>query len=293
MGCVKLTAPRLVGEVRKMRMWTNLAVASVLVVLLSAFASAQEGLPAGADGAHDRLNNPSRHGEWVKVETGGGDVVNAWLVYPERDDKAPVVVVIHEIYGLTDWIRAVADQLAAEGFIAIAPDLLSGKGPDGGGSDSVDNDGARRLVRGLDDQEVVERLNGVAYYAIELPSASNDFAVIGFCWGGRTSFAYSTKQENLSAAVVYYGTAPPIGALDFMQAPVLGLYGGEDNRVNATIEATATEMQRLGQQYEFEIFEGAGHGFLRAQDRQNGANLKATEKAWPRTVAFLKKHLEF
>ena len=151
MGCVKLTAPRLVREVRKMRIWTNLAVANVLVVLLSAFASAQEGLPAGADGAHDKLNNSPRHGEWVKVETGGDDVVNAWLVYPERDDKAPVVVVIHEIYGLTDWIRAVADQLAAEGFIAIAPDLLSGKGPDGVGSDSVDNDGARRLVRGLDD----------------------------------------------------------------------------------------------------------------------------------------------
>ena len=111
----------LVGEVSEMRIWTNPAVASVLVVLLSAFASAQEVLPAGADGAHDKLNNSSRHGEWVKVETGGGDVVNAWLVYPERDDKAPVVVVIHEIYGLTDWIRAVADQLAAEGFIAIAP----------------------------------------------------------------------------------------------------------------------------------------------------------------------------
>ena len=283
----------LVGEVRKMRIWTNPAVASVLVVLLSAFASAQEVLPAGADGAHDRLNNSSRHGEWVKVETGGGDVVNAWLVYPERDDKAPVVVVIHEIYGLTDWIRAVADQLAADGFIAIVPDLLSGKGPDGGGSDSVDNDGARRLVRGLDDQEVVERLNGVADYAIDLPSASDDFAVIGFCWGGRTSFAYATKQKNLSAAVVYYGTAPSKEALDYVQAPVLGLYGGEDNRVNATIEATATEMQRLGRQFEFEIFEGAGHGFLRAQDRQNGANLKATEKAWPRTVAFLKEHLEF
>ncbi len=276
-----------------MRIWTNLAVASVLVVLLGAFASAQEDLPAGADGAHDRLNNSPRHGEWVKVETGGGDVVNAWLVYPERDDKAPVVVVIHEIYGLTDWIRAVADQLAAEGFIAIAPDLLSGKGPDGGGSDSVDNDGARRLVRELEDQEVVERLNGVAYYAMELPSASDDFAVVGFCWGGRTTFAYTTQQKNLSAAVVYYGTAPSKEALADVQAPVLGLYGGEDNRVNATVEPTAIEMHRLGLQYEFEIFGGAGHGFLRAQDRQNGANLKATEKAWPRTVAFLREHLEF
>ena len=276
-----------------MTIWTNLAAASLLVVLLSPFASAQENLPVGADGAHDRLNNSPRHGEWVKVETGGGDVVNAWLVYPERDDKAPVVVVIHEIYGLTDWIRAVADQLAAEGFIAIAPDLLSGKGPDGGGSDSVDNDGARRLVRGLADEEVVNRLNGVAYYAIGLPAASDDFAVIGFCWGGRTSFAYATQQKNLSAAVVYYGTAPAKEALDSVKAPVLGLYGGEDNRVNATVEPTATEMQRLGKQYEFEIFGGAGHGFLRAQDGQNGANLKATEKAWPRTVAFLKEHLEF
>jgi carboxymethylenebutenolidase len=262
-------------------------------VAVSAPVLAVEDLPAGADGAHDRLNNSPRHGEWVKVDVGGGDVVHAWLVYPERDDKAPVVVVIHEIYGLTDWVRAVADQLAAEGFIAIAPDLLSGKGPEGGGSESVDNDGARRLIRGLSDQEVVDRLNGVAFYAIELPSASDDFAVIGFCWGGRTSFAYATMQQNLSAAVVYYGTAPAAEALAEVQAPVLGLYGGEDNRVNATIEPTATEMKRLGKQYEFEIFEGAGHGFLRTQDRQEGANLKASEKAWPRTVSFLKEHLEF
>ena len=272
--------------------WIGVLVLSSSVAV-SALVLAAEGLPASADEAHDRLNNSPRHGEWVKVDAGGGDVVNAWLVYPERDDKAPVVVVIHEIYGLTDWVRAVADQLAAEGFIAIAPDLLSGKGPDGGGSDSVDNDGARRLVRGLSDEEVVARLNGVAFYAIDLPSASDDFAVIGFCWGGRTSFAYATKQQKLSAAVVYYGTAPPAETLDWVQAPVLGLYGGEDNRVNATIEPTANEMQRLGKQYEFEIFEGAGHGFLRAQDRQEGANLKATEKAWPRTVSFLKKQLEF
>ena len=275
-----------------MRISTNPIVGGVVALLLSAFASAQD-LPAGGEEAHDRLNNSPRHGEWVKVETGGGDMVNAWLVYPERDDKAPVVVVIHEIYGLTDWIRAVADQLAAEGFIAIAPDLLSGKGPEGGGSDSVDNDGARRLVRGLDEEEVVSRLNGVADYAIGLPAASDDFAVMGFCWGGRTSFAYATKQEDLSAAVVYYGTAPGKEALASAQAPVLGLYGGEDNRVNATIEETETEMRRLGKQYEFEIFNGAGHGFLRAQDRQNGANLSATQKAWPRTVSFLKEHLEF
>ena len=249
-----------------------------------------QSLPASDDTARARLNASPRHGEWVKVES-GGDTINAWVVYPERSDPAPVVLVIHEIYGLTDWIRSVADQLAAEGYIAIAPDMLTGKGPAGGGTESVDRDGAVALVRGLDRGEVVVRLNAAAQYATSLPAAQDKWASVGFCWGGRTSFAYAAAQPNLSAAVVYYGSSPTAEALARIQGPVLALYGGDDARVNKTIPAAETEMKRLGKSYQPEIYDGAGHGFLRAQEARDGANMRASERAWPETIGFLRREL--
>jgi carboxymethylenebutenolidase len=248
-------------------------------------------IPPTEDRTMERLDSSPRHGEWVAVDAGMGDEVDAWLVYPERPDKAPVVVVIHEIYGLTDWIRAVADQLAAEGFIAIAPDLLSGKGPGGGGSSSVSRDDARRLIRDLSWDEIVRRINATARYATALPAATDTFGVVGFCWGGGTSFNYATEQPGLDAAVVYYGVSPQTEKLRNIKAPILGLYGGDDNRVNSTIPAAEKEMKRLGKRYEYELYSGAGHAFLRNQAGQEGANLKAAEKAWPRMVTFLKETL--
>ena len=200
-------------------------------------------------------------------------------------------MVIHEIYGLTDWIRSVADQLAAEGYLAIAPDILTRKGPSGGGTESVDRDGAVALVRGLDRAEVDSRLNATAQYATSLPAAQDKWASIGFCWGGSTSFAYAAAQANLSAAVVYYGSSPSAEALARIQAPVLGLYGGDDARVNNTIPPAQTEMKRLGKSYQPEIYDGAGHGFLRAQEARDGANIRASERAWPETIGFLKREL--
>lgn len=263
----------------------------MLVVWALAAGAAGQNLPASDETARERLNSSPRHGEWMEVEVGTGDRVRSWLVYPERSDPAPVVVVIHEIYGLTDWIRAVADQLAAEGFIAIAPDLLSGKGPGGGGTESVDRDGATRLVRELQWEEVVRRLDAVARHAMNLPGARTAHGVVGFCWGGRTSFAYAAESPDLGAAVVYYGTSPAAEALPRIRAPILGLYGGDDARVNATIEPAAAEMKRLGKRYEYEIYPGAGHGFLRAQEGREGANLKASQQAWPRTLAFFRQTL--
>jgi carboxymethylenebutenolidase len=247
------------------------------------------GLPPGEAGVKDRLATSPRHGEWARVDAGGGDSVDTWVVYPERPDKAPVVIVIHEIFGLNDWARAVADQLAAEGFIAIAPDLLSGKGPGGKGTASVDADAARQLVGQLQSSEVVRRLNAVASYGAGLPASTGEYGVVGFCWGGGISFLYATEQPALKAAVVCYGTAPGAQALGRIKAPVLGLYGGNDARVNATIPAAEAEMKKLGKRYEYEIFDGAGHAFFRAQDGQAGANLKATQKGWPRMVQFFKQ----
>jgi carboxymethylenebutenolidase len=249
-------------------------------------------LPGDAELALSRLAESPRHGEWIEYHAGDADTVSAFVVYPERSDRAPVVVVIHEIFGLTDWVRGVADQLAADGFIAIAPDLLSGKGYAGGGTDSFSPDSVRQAIRDLDRAEVNRRLQAAAAYATSLPAATSKVGSIGFCWGGSTSFRLATAWSGLDAAVVYYGSSPDPESLAAIEAPVLGLYGGDDARVNATIEPAMTEMKRLGKAFEAEIYDGAGHGFLRQQDGRDGANLTASGRAWPRTLAFLRGELE-
>lgn len=267
-------------------------LALLFAVCLSGIASAQALPPAEAEAASRLLASP-RHGEWVRFDAGGRDEVEAWIAYPERKDKAPVVIVVHEIFGLSDWARAVADQYAAEGFIAIVPDFLSGKAPDGiGGSAALGPEGARGAIARLDPAEIMKRLEGAAAFGTSLPSAAKSFGVVGFCWGGGVSFAWATQQPRLGAAVVYYGTSPAAAALASIKAPVLGLYGGADARVNATIPAAKAEMERLGKRYETEIYEGAGHAFLRQQAGQEGANLAAARAAWPRSLRFLREALE-
>ena len=252
-----------------------------------------ETLPPAEETAKAALEKSPRHGEYVDVKVGPGDSVRTWIVYPERKEKAGVVIIIHEIYGLSDWIRGVADQLAREGFIAVAPDLITGKGPNGGGTDSVPSrDEVVKLIRGLTPDEVTARLNSVREWAVKVPASNGKSATIGFCWGGGKSFAYAASQTKLNAAVVYYGTSPEAADLAKVQAPVLGLYGGDDARVDATIPPAEAEMKKLGKKYEPHLFEGAGHGFLRAQGDRNGANLKATREAWPLTVAFLRTQLK-
>jgi carboxymethylenebutenolidase len=252
----------------------------------------RENLPPADEHSKAALDASPRHGEYVDIRA-GSQPIRSWIVYPERKEKAGVVIVIHEIYGLTDWIRGVADQLAEDGFIAIAPDLISGMGPGGGGTESVSSrDDVVKLVRGLTPAEVTARLDAVRNYAIKLPASNGRTATVGYCWGGSTSFAYAAAQPDLNAAVVYYGSSPS-DASDYarIKAPVLGLYGGDDARVNATIPAAEAEMKKLGKTFEPHVYEGAGHGFLRAQSGREGANLKATEQAWPRTIAFLREHL--
>jgi len=260
----------------------------------AAMAMADPTPPADEPGAPAALNASPRHGEWVDVPMpGNGTPIRSWVVHPERADNAPVVIVIMEIYGLTDWIRAVADQMAAEGYIAIAPDLLSGMGPGGGGSEAyASRDDVVAGVRGLSQDEALRRLDAVHAYARTIPSASGEIGVVGFCWGGGTSFAYAVHQPDLDAAVVYYGTSPAEGSpYANINAPVLGLYGGDDQRVDATIPTAEAAMSQLGKSYETEIYPGAGHGFLRAQTDREGANMSATEQAWDRTIAFFREHL--
>jgi carboxymethylenebutenolidase len=227
-----------------------------------------------------------------------GTALNSWVVYPERKDKAGVVLVIHDIGGMRDWPRALGDQLAQDGFIAIVPDFLSGKGPDGGGSASLGT-GLGQAIRDLKPDEVNARLNAAMEYGRKLPSANGKVGVVGFCWGGARSFGYAVAQPNLQAAVVYYGELPgstaetaPEADAAMIKAPVLGLYGGSDNRINSTLPATTAAMKKLGKSYETHIFEGAGHGFLGNQAGSAGANLKAAEEAWPLTIAFFRKNLQ-
>ena len=270
-----------------------LRFAALLCLGLRAFADGPiSSIPPIEAGAKDALNKSPRHGEWVDVSVPGAkSPLRCFVVYPEIKDKAPVVIVIHEIYGASDWIRAVADRLAADGFIAIAPDLLSGKGPHGGGTEAVPMcDDVVKLVRELKPDDVVAALNTTREYAIKLPAANGKSATIGFCWGGGVSFNYAVAQSALNAAVVYYGTSPDPVELQKIKAPVLGLYGSDDARVTSTVPSTAEQMEKHGKSYTHHIYEGAGHGFLRAQDARNGANLRAAMQAWPATIAFLREH---
>ncbi len=250
--------------------------------------------PPGEAGAKETLNKSPRHHEWVDIAlSDAGKRVKAFVVYPERKDKAPVVIVIHEIFGLTDWIRSVADRLAADGFIAIAPDMLTGRGPGGGGTEAfADRDEVVKAVRALSSEEVTGVLDAVGGYAKGLPAATDKFATVGFCWGGAQSFHYATVQPELDAAVIYYGSSPPLDALGKIKAPVLGLYGEDDARVNTTVGPAAEKMKELGKTFVAHTYKGAGHGFLRAQGDRGGANLEASRQAWPAMVEYLKKHLE-
>jgi len=260
---------------------------------LAATATRNPALPPSEDDAKAALDASPRHGEYVNVPNGSGTPIRTWIVYPQRRDKAGVVLLVHEIYGLSDWLRSVADQLAHDGFIAVAPDLVSGFGPGGGGTDSAaSRDDVVKMVRQLTPEETKSRLDAVRAYAAKIPSANGRLATMGFCWGGGWSFQYAASSPPPQAAVVFYGVSPDSATLTRIGAPVLGHYGGDDARVTSTVEPARAALAGLGRTYEPHVYEGAGHGFLRAQSGQNGANLRATQQAWPRTIAFLRKQLK-
>lgn len=249
-------------------------------------------LPAGASDVAQRLAHSPRHGEYVMIATGAGDSVRAWVVYPERSTNAPVVVVVHEIFGLSTWVRGVADQLAADGYIAIAPDLLTGKATPAPGSDTLTQDVATAAIRTLQSADVQRQLAAVGRYGMSLPAAVHSYGIVGFCWGGGVSFAHAVvSPEGLGAAVVYYGTSPALTSLSSVRVPVLGLYAGDDARVGATVPPADSAMRTMGKLFEVHSFVGAGHGFLRQQDGKTGANLAAARQAWPLTIGFFRAHL--
>jgi carboxymethylenebutenolidase len=237
-----------------------------------------------------KLDKSPRHREWVTIKH-GDRTLQAFVVYPEVKAKAPVIIVIHEIFGLSNWARSMADDLAAEGYIAIAPDLLSGFGPGGGGSDKFpDQDATVKAVSGLDSKVVTADLNATADYGKKLPASNGKLAVAGFCWGGGKSFAFATERKDLSAAFVFYGPGPDAAAIPSITAPVYGFYAGNDARIGATIPATTEAMKAAGKKYEPVTYEGAGHGFMRAGEAPDASpeNKKAREESMKRLTTLLK-----
>lgn len=247
-------------------------------------------LSAGAqDWARQDLEKSPRHREWAAV-THDGRTVQTLVVYPESKGKTPVVLVIHEIFGLSDWAQDLADQVAAAGYIAVAPDLLSGMGPGGGGSSKFSQSDAVKAVSGLDPNQVTADLNAAADYALKLPAANGKLFVAGFCWGGGQSFRFATNRPDLKAAFVFYGPPPDKDAMAKIKAPVYGFYAGNDARISSTIPATTEDMKALGKTYEPVTYEGAGHGFMRAGQAPDAtdANRKARAQAWERWKQLLK-----
>ncbi len=248
--------------------------------------------PASAqDWARARLDKSPRHLEWVKVKAGTREV-SSFVAYPEVKDKAPAVVVIHEIFGLTDWVRGMTDQLAEQGYIAIAPDLLSGMGKNGGGTDTLNSKEVGLTIRDLKPAQIDADLDAVVDYVAQLPACNGKVVVCGFCWGGGQTFRYANHNAKLKAAFPFYGPGPTTeDGVKNIACPVYGFYGGNDMRVNATIPKAEALMKAAGKTYEPVVYEEGRHGFMRAGEDPSGnaGNKKAREEAWKRFKELLKK----
>ncbi len=299
---------------------TRFVASSLLLTGLLAGAGAA---PAKAqDWAKANLAKSPRHGEYVTIHETAGRNLQAWVVYPEIKGKAPVVVMIHEIFGQSDWAREMADELAGAGYIVVEPDLLSGLGPvvstvtmtgaaganhgamdmtpgapgtafvpasPGGTAAFPDQGAVVKAVSSLPDPQVLADLDAAADYGKHLPAANGKLFVAGFCWGGSKSFAFATHRHDLSAALVFYGTPPAVELMQTINAPVYGFYAENDARVTSTVSQTTTDMKNIGKVYEPVIYGGAGHGFMRAGEAPdaNAANSAARQAAFQRTVKLL------
>src|SRR5689334_12687069 len=235
------------------------------------------------DWAKAKLEKSPRHREWVTVKHDGRSV-ETFVAYPEAKDKTPVVLVIHEIFGMTEWVQEVSDEFAAAGYIAIAPDLLSGMGPNGGRTTSFKPNDVMGAIGHLKPEQITADLNAAADYALKLPSANGKLFVAGFCWGGGQTFRFATNRPDLAAAFVFYGPSPNKDDMARIKAPVYGFYAGNDSRINAGLQDTIANMKAAGKAYEPVTYDGAGHGFMRAGEAPDAseANKHAREDAWKR-----------
>lgn len=259
-------------------------------ILLAFFLCSSGTLAFSQDFALKQLDNSPRHHEWVEIPLGNRSI-RSFVAYPETSTNAPAVLVIHENRGLTDWVRSFADQLAAEGYLAIAPDLLSDFSAEMKNTDDfATSDDARNAIYQLDPEQVTQDLKAVRTYVADVPASNGKVAVMGFCWGGSQTFRFATNSDEIEAALVFYGTAPDeYAAIERISVPVYGFYGGDDQRVNATIEKTAEMMKKAGNTYGYEIYPGAGHAYMRRGDEpeSEAANKQARDKSMERVMKIL------
>ena len=255
--------------------------ALLVLAMLAPFQAAQ----SANDAAKARLESSRRHHEWLDVKS-GARTVKTFVVFPEAKAKVQAVLVIHENKGLSDWVRGIADRLAEEGYVAVAPDLLSGAGPEGGDTSSFPStDAATKAIGGLDPGQVLADLDAVVEAAKALPACNGKVSVAGFCWGGARSFELATHRKDLAAAYVFYGTPPKDdAALADIACPVYGFYGEKDARITAGVEATAAAMAKAQKKFDHVIYPGAGHGFMRAGEASDGPaeDKSAMEQGWER-----------
>jgi carboxymethylenebutenolidase len=258
------------------------------LMLLSILAISQA--MSAQDWARANLEKSPRHREWVTVKYNGRSV-ETFVAYPEVKEKAPVVLIIHEIFGFTDWAQELADEVAAAGYIAVAPDLLSAMAPNGGRTSDFADGKAMEAVGHLSPDQVTADLNAVADYALKIPAANGKLFVAGFCWGGGQSFRFATNRSDLAAAFVFYGPPPDKDAMVRIKAPVYAFYAGNDSRIGATIPDARDQMKAAGKTFEPVIYDDAGHGFMRAGEAPdaNDANRKARTDAWVRWKSLLEK----
>src|SRR6267378_1691942 len=255
----------------------------ILIVLFTQAVWAQ-------DWARTQLDKSPRHREWITVKHDGRSV-ETFVVYPESKDKRPVVLLIHEIFGMSDWVQDLADQVAAAGYMAIAPDLLSGMGPNGGRTSDMTQDKVTETVSHLNPDQVTADLNSVADYAKKLPASNGKLFVAGFCWGGGQTFRFATNRSDLAGAFVFYGPPPDKDAMARIKAPVYGFYAGNDARIGAMIPDAVAQMKAASKTYDIVTYEGAGHGFMRSGEAPDAkdADKKARAEAWSRWKSLLSR----
>jgi carboxymethylenebutenolidase len=268
----------------------------------SATGVAALGLGAGSLGAQEwarkAVDSSPRRREWVTVKHGGRSV-ESMIAYPQLRDKAPAMVVIHEIFGMTDWVESVTDEFAAAGYIAIAPDFLSGMAPNGGRTkDFPASEGgggfgpAGQAVIKLPPDQITADLNAITEYCRNLSSCNGKVCVVGFSWGGSQAFRFATNRKDLSGAFVFYGSGPAAEAIPGIQAPVYGFYAGNDTRINDTLPQTGEQMKAAGKFFEMATYEGAAHGFMRTGAQPDGtkADREARDAAWVKLKALATKY---
>lgn len=258
-------------------------IATLVLTLLSGAVCAED--------PQTRLENSPRHHEWTDVKTDSGRTVRCFVAYPEVSGPATTVVVIHENRGLDDWARSFADQVAEAGYLAIAPDLLSGTAPGGGGTAEFGStDAARQGIYKLSAEQVKGDLAAVFAHAGRHSAGNGKVAAAGFCWGGGQSFAHAATSPHVVAACVFYGSAPNDDATyEAIRAPVYGFYGGNDNRITGAVPAVEKKMQSLEKPYTPTIYEGAGHAFMRLGESEpaGSPNRKARDQAWAKLKELL------